>query len=75
MARFRVIPSHERFPKKQIRAGRIMNMQLPEIIYIVYIGLALGMSIANHAKEQGGWSMLIMCILLTALLWWGGFFS
>jgi hypothetical protein len=52
---------------------------LPQIIYIVFIGLSLGISLVQHGKtserKENFWSTLLASALMIGLLYWGGFFN
>jgi uncharacterized membrane protein len=53
-------------------------MNAPQIIWIVWMTLGLGLYMALHDKPKTGkynfWIGLITVALQAALLWWGGFF-
>jgi hypothetical protein len=56
-----------------------MNLQAPQIIYIIITALGTGISLAQHGKPKKGnesaWATIIAQALSFALLYWGGFFS
>jgi hypothetical protein len=56
-----------------------MNIQAPEIVYIILVSLSLGIATAQHGEPNKGkvsiFQTLISHALTAALLHWGGFFS
>ena len=58
---------------------RDRKMGIPQIIVVAWYALSLGVNLANHGKKREDkysfWSSLIVCVLLFALLKWGGFFE
>lgn len=54
-------------------------MGVPQIMIIALYMLSLGINLANHGKEKNDkynfWSSLLACVLIFALLNWGGFFK
>jgi hypothetical protein len=56
-----------------------MNIQAPEIVYIILVSLSLGITAAQHGEPKKGkesiFQTLISHSLTFALLYWGGFFS
>lgn len=54
-------------------------MGIPQIIYIVIVALALGLSLAKHGevemKRENFWTTFIASSIQLAILYWGGFFS
>jgi len=56
-----------------------MNFGAPEIIYIILLGINVGLSASNHGKlKEGkhhfGFDMFVL-LLGVGLLYWGGFFK
>jgi len=53
-------------------------MGVPQIIFIVLLSMQLGMAIAKHGEPRlpyhAGWAVANI-ILVTGLLYWGGFFG
>jgi hypothetical protein len=56
-----------------------MNIQAPEIVYIILVSLSLGITAAQHGEPKKGKESIKIAIishaLNFALLYWGGFFS
>lgn len=57
-----------------------MSHYIPQIIVVGLYLLSLGSEMAKHGepKEAGkhnAWSTLIILLIMTSLLWWGGFFD
>jgi hypothetical protein len=56
-----------------------MNIQAPEIVYIVLVSLSLGVTAVKHGEPRKGkvnFAATIVSQALTfAILYWGGFFS
>lgn len=54
-------------------------MGIPQIIYIVLLALALGLSLAEHGelqvKRENFWTTFVSVLIQLAILYWGGFFS
>lgn len=55
-------------------------MKTPQIIFIIIQFLSLGISMEKHGKPKKAgvnnfWIDLIATVILTGILWWGGFFS
>lgn len=54
-------------------------MSTPAIIYLAFVFLSLGVSMANHGKPKKGtesfWTSLIAVGISCGLLYWGGFFG
>ena len=56
-----------------------MNIGWPEGIYLAFVLVATGWSIANHGKprtgKQNGLASILGGLIVFGLLWWGGFFA
>jgi hypothetical protein len=54
-------------------------MGAPQIIVIVLYALSVGVVLSRHGKPETGnhnvWSSLLTIAVMSALLWWGGFWS
>lgn len=54
-------------------------MGIWEIVYIAWMMLAVGISLAKHGEPRDGeysfWSSLIGCVIQVFILYKGGFFS
>lgn len=54
-------------------------MGIPQIVFLVLMALALGVSMANDGKvemKQESWvKTLVSIVIECAILYWGGFFS
>ena len=52
---------------------------LPQIIYLILMGLGLGVSLSDHGKDKTGKHNFFVKFFATmlglALLYWGGFFD
>ncbi len=57
----------------------IINLGLPQIIYLTLVCLSLGIAIEQHGKPKEGinnfWVTLIGTVISILLLAWGGFFA
>lgn len=56
-----------------------MYLGVPQIIYLAFTLVGLGISAAKHGQEKKGqenvWATLIVTCFIYGLLYWGGFFS
>lgn len=53
-----------------------MTLHLPQLILASLMLLNLGVAIAEHGKPRSpssAWHTIWPAVLLTGLLWWGGF--
>lgn len=54
-------------------------MGAPQIIWIILVGMSLGLHLANNGKQQESkysfWGRAFGSMILASLLWWGGFFG
>ncbi len=54
-------------------------MMLPQIIWIIWMCMALGVAVARHGepreKTWNFWALLQVVAMLAGLLYWGGFFD
>lgn len=54
-------------------------MGIPQVIFVILITMDITVDICCHGQPKQGkysvWCALIQNSLLTALLWWGGFFG
>lgn len=54
-------------------------MGLPQIIYLMLVGLGLGIGLVQHGQPKEGNHNIVYDIIATAivigLLWWGHFFG
>lgn len=54
-------------------------MKAPQIIYVVWLALSVGISLARHGKPKMGnesfWGALLGVAIQIGLLLWGGFFN
>ena len=55
------------------------TMGIPQIVAVAWFAIAVGFAIATHGRPKSGidsmWSTLLTVGLLSALLWWGGFWG
>lgn len=56
----------------------MVRIHAPQLIYLLLVGISLGVDIAKHGTPRTGkhdaWSGLIAMVAMLALLYWGGFF-
>ncbi len=56
-----------------------MTLHAPQLIMLVLMTVALGISLSEHGQERRGtknfFTDLIATIISFGLLWWGGFFT
>jgi hypothetical protein len=56
-----------------------MTFNTPQIIYLILVGMSVGICTARHGEKRTGEHNIIVdviaVILQTALLYWGGFFG
>jgi len=51
---------------------------IPQIIFILLVGLNIGATMFMHGKPRSNynfWATSINLLLITSLLYWGGFFN